>query len=73
MRISSRIRIALIVALIAAAASGCSRSAQDYVNRGDAALKAGKIDAAVLEYRNAVGKDPMFAPARACADESSRL
>jgi len=44
--------------------AGCSRSAQSYLERGNAHLEKGNVDAAVLEYRNAVAKDPMFAPAR---------
>lgn len=46
------------------AMAGCSRSAQSHVERGDAALARGDESAAVLEYRNAVSKDPRLAGAR---------
>ena len=58
------IRLVFGAAAIAVAISGCSRSAQSHLDRGDAYLAAGKIDAAVLEFRSAVDKDPMAAPAR---------
>jgi tetratricopeptide (TPR) repeat protein len=54
----------LVVTALAAAASGCSRSAQSYLERGNAQLEQGNVDAAVLEYRNAIEKDATFAPAR---------
>ena len=57
-------RLALGVAVAAASLAGCSKSARTYVERGDAQFEKGHVDAAVLEYRNAVKKDPMFAPAR---------
>ena len=55
-----RIQFALgaAVVVVAVAVAGCSRSAQSYLNRGNAYLKDGKVDAAVLEFRNAVKKDP---------------
>jgi len=49
---------------MAGVAAGCSRSAQSYFERGNARLEKGDTAAAVLEYRNAVQKDPKFAPAR---------
>ncbi len=58
------IQLTLGAAVIAASVGGCSKSAQDYVTRGDAQLQKGNVNAAVLEYRNAVQKDGMFAPAR---------
>ncbi len=64
MRFPKWVRLAVGAAVVAAAVAGCSRSARSYLERGDARLKEGKIDAAVLEYRNAVAKDAMFAPAR---------
>ena len=57
-------RQGLGAAVVAVAVSGCSKSAQNYLERGDAQLNKGNVEAAVLEYRNAVAKDPMFAPAR---------
>ena len=72
MRLPSSIRSILGAALIALAAGGCSRSAQTYVERGNAQLEQGNLDAAVLEYRNAVEKDPMFAPARLKLAEAYR-
>jgi tetratricopeptide (TPR) repeat protein len=66
MLLTPRIQLALgtAVVLVAVAVAGCSRSAQSHLDRGDAYLKQGKIDAAVLEFRGAVQKDPMLAPAR---------
>lgn len=58
------IRLVSVLAALAIVAGGCSRSAQSYVERGDDQLAKGNVDAAVLEYRNAVAKDAMFAPAR---------
>ena len=57
-------RLTLGAVVLAAAATGCSRSAQYHFDRGNARLGEGKIDAAILEFRNAVKKDPRFAPAR---------
>jgi tetratricopeptide (TPR) repeat protein len=42
----------------------CSRSAQSYVDRGDAAFAKGDLAGAVLDYRNAVQKDPVLGSAR---------
>jgi len=64
MKLRACFRLVPLVVAVAVAVPGCSRSAQSYVERGDAQLKQGNADAAVLEYRNAVGKDPKFAPAR---------
>jgi len=64
MKTRTGIRLVVAVAALAISAGGCSRSAQIYVERGDAQLEKGNVDAAVLEYRNAVAKDAMFAPAR---------
>ena len=64
MKTPTGIRLVVAVAALAMAAGGCSRSAQSYLERGDAQLAKGNVDAAVLEYRNAVAKDAMFAPAR---------
>lgn len=50
---------ALTVSMLA-----CSRSAQTYVERGDAAVAKGDLAAAVLEYRNAVEKEPLLGSAR---------
>jgi Tfp pilus assembly protein PilF len=65
MHVQRRIRLALgaAVVVVAVAVAGCSRSAQSHLDRGDAYLKDGKVDAAVLEFRSAVQKDPMLAPA----------
>jgi tetratricopeptide (TPR) repeat protein len=47
--------------------SGCSRDVEqakrEYVERGDAYIKAGNVDAAVIEYRNAVQQDARFGEA----------
>ena len=64
MRVPHWFRLVAAMTCLAAAASGCSRSAQSYLERGNAQLDKGNVDAAVIEYRNAVSKEPMFAPAR---------
>lgn len=64
MKIPHRIGLILVSTAVALTVAGCSRSAQSHVKRGEAYLKEGKADAAVLELRNAVQKDPMLAPAR---------
>jgi hypothetical protein len=58
------IRWALGAAVVALAVVGCSRSAQSHLDRGNAYLEKDNVPAAVLEFRNAVEKNPMFAPAR---------
>src|SRR5450759_4584319 len=45
----------LAVVLIA---SGCSRKAADYLERGNKLFGAGKYQDAALQYRNAIQKDP---------------
>lgn len=64
MKCPRSIRLALTAVVLALTVAGCSRSAQSYLDRGNAQLAKGNVDAAVLEFRNAVQKDPMFAPAR---------
>ncbi len=49
--------IALFVALTICAV-GCSRSAQQFVERGNQSFAAGKYEDATLNYRNALKKDP---------------
>jgi tetratricopeptide (TPR) repeat protein len=55
------------VGLFSVWSSGCSRDPEqakrDYVQRGDAYMKDGNIDAAVIEYRNAVQQDARFGEA----------
>ncbi|HTV01346.1 MAG TPA: tetratricopeptide repeat protein [Luteitalea sp.] len=50
--------------VLALAVSGCSRNAQSYLERGDEYLKTGDLAAAVLEYRNAIEKEPTLGAAR---------
>ena len=64
MHASRWIRLLACGAILATAVAGCSKSAQNYLDRGNAQMEKGNTDAAVLEYRNAVDKDAMFAPAR---------
>ena len=59
------ILIAIGAAVVAVAVAGWySRSAQSFLDRGNAYLAKGNVDAAVLEFRNAVDKDPTFVAAR---------
>ncbi len=64
------IRLAFCAAVIAATAAGCAPSAQSSLERGNALFEKGNIDAAVLEYRNAVAKDPLMAQARVKLSEA---
>ena len=64
MQLPHWIRLALGALLLALTVSGCSRSAQSHLDRGNAYLEEGNVDAAVLEFRSAVQKDSMSAPAR---------
>ena len=57
-------RLGLGALAIALTVAGCSRSAQSHFERGTAYLDKGNVEAAVLEFRNAVQKEPTFAPAR---------
>jgi tetratricopeptide (TPR) repeat protein len=45
-------------------ATGCSKSAADYVTSGDEYAKQGKTREALIEYRNAVQKEAANGPAR---------
>ena len=47
-----------------ASAAGCSRSAQSHLDAGDTYARDKKDAEALIEYRNAVQRDPMLAPAR---------
>src|SRR3984893_1847621 len=53
--------------LLALASVGCSRDAarakRDYIERGDQYRKEKNVDAAIIEYRNAIQQDPRFADA----------
>src|ERR1700733_15235672 len=55
------------LALVAIVSSNCDRDVErvkrDYVERGDRYAKDNNIDAAIIEYRNAVQEDPRFAEA----------
>src|SRR5687768_4622120 len=53
-----------IVILCVAAMSGCSRDAAEYVKSGDAYVAEKKFKDAIVEYRNAVNKDPQDGNAR---------
>ena len=64
MRSPKVLGLALCAGLVAVALSACSRSPQSYLERGNAQLEQGNLSAAVLEFRNAIQKDPTFAPAR---------
>jgi tetratricopeptide (TPR) repeat protein len=63
MKLPRWIRLTIFAVVAAAVSSGCSRSAQSYLERGNAQMEKENADAAVLAYRNAVQKDPMLAPA----------
>ena len=52
-----------LAVLVVSATLACSRSAQSHLERGNAYLEKNNVDAAILEYRNAVEKDPKLAAA----------
>ncbi len=64
MTIAPRLAGLALGAALMFGAAGCSRSAQSYFERGNAQIEKGNVEAAILEYRNAVARDAMFAPAR---------
>ncbi len=51
------------LALSVLVSSGCGRSPQTYLERGNRFADAGKYDDAVIEYRNAVQRDPRLGEA----------
>lgn len=54
--------------LVAVAAQGCARgraTATDFTAAGDRYARDGRYSAAAIEYRNAIRRDPRFAPAHA--------
>jgi tetratricopeptide (TPR) repeat protein len=53
-----------LVVLVGLLATGCSKSAADYVKSGDEFAAAGKTREALIEYRNAVQKEAANGPAR---------
>src|SRR5690242_1983439 len=55
----------LAVCLASLAIVGCSQSRQKYLDRADGYFKRSKFPEAAIEYRNAVQKDPLYAPSRA--------
>ncbi len=59
-----RLFILAVTAAIALTLQACSRSAETYLERGNAQLEKGNEAAATLEFRNAVEKDPTLALAR---------
>src|SRR5579884_1774488 len=63
---SPKVFLPLIV--LALAANGCARSratAQDFAAAGDRYVHDGRFTAAVIEYRNAIQRNPQWAPAHA--------
>jgi tetratricopeptide (TPR) repeat protein len=63
---SPKARLTLLV--LAVAANGCARhrsTASDFTAAGDAYARNGRFSAAVIEYRNAIKRDPKWAPAHA--------
>src|SRR5215212_6807386 len=65
-----RIVIVPLVVLLALAAA-CSKDAKGYLDAGNTFAAAGKHREAVIEYRNAIAKDPSLAAAHARLAESA--
>src|SRR5262245_5788959 len=55
---SLRMLAIVVIASFTAACAGGSARARAYVDRGDKYLASGQVDAAIIEYRNAVKRDP---------------
>src|SRR5271170_4816530 len=53
----------ILSVLLVMALTSCIRSAASYVARGNKYFAQGKYDDAVLQYRNAIKKDPKYAEA----------
>jgi putative PEP-CTERM system TPR-repeat lipoprotein len=55
---------ALVVACLTLPAAACSKSPQEYLNRGNAYADQGKYSEAIIEYRNALREEPKLGEAR---------
>ncbi|HZT75044.1 MAG TPA: tetratricopeptide repeat protein [Vicinamibacterales bacterium] len=58
----------LALLIVSVAANGCGRlraTAQDFAATGDRYSQEGRYSAAIIEYRNAIKRNPRFAPAHA--------
>src|SRR5262245_27196725 len=59
--------IVVLVCLAAAGAASCSRDVEkakrEYMERGDRYMQDKNLDAAIIEYRNAIQQDPRFGEA----------
>src|SRR5580765_227134 len=58
-------RVLVCLTAVAIVSAGCSRGdvekiKRDYVARGDQYVKDKNADAAIIEYRNAIQRDPRF-------------
>jgi putative PEP-CTERM system TPR-repeat lipoprotein len=54
----------VFLCVAAGACSGSSKASRDYVENGNRLLKEGKIQEAIIEYRNAIKEDPKSGQAR---------
>jgi len=52
----------LTVVTVGAAAAGCARTFEDYLARADAFARANRPREAILEYRNALTRNPTYGP-----------
>jgi tetratricopeptide (TPR) repeat protein len=59
----TRISSVIVLVALTAACSGSEPAARRFVDRGDEFLAAGRFDAAVIEYRNAIKKRPTWSEA----------
>lgn len=59
-----RLRNTALVLVVALLAAACSKSAQQYFESGNTYFEQKKFKEAVLEYQNAVRKDPRHGDAR---------
>src|SRR5882672_7572717 len=62
---SCRSPLLTILAIAAALCAGCGRSRDQYMAAGRQYFAAKKFNEAVIEFRNAVARDPQYAPAHA--------
>src|SRR3954465_2273155 len=63
MRKTSLVSVWLCVVAVSACTRSAEQAKREYIERGDKYAKANNLDAAIIEYRNAIQRDPKFAPA----------
>jgi tetratricopeptide (TPR) repeat protein len=63
MRKTSLVSVCLCVVAVSACTRNAEQAKRDYIERGDKYASENNLDAAIIEYRNAIQRDPKFAEA----------